>query len=891
MTAIPETNLFPYRPLVFYYITSHNPEELTYEAFYQDLADMKEKGYGGVIPFNRPPEGFSREMYFTEAWFDMIGNCLRAARDLQLRVWMNDDFDAPPGDIGGRLQKIAPHLKPLHLVLNGDTVEVKEATWGFPAFEDPESAQLFQKYVYEEYKRRFGEYFGSTIVGIFSDADSRRVNSDVYTPGSPMKDYFPWSTNFSRTFREKYGYGIEPYLPAILRRETLDQARDYWEHSGNLYMGWFESNYQWCKKNGLQYTFHTSDSAPMRIQTSYFNSAFAEGRAIDAGTHCDWPGTDHECLDLNGGRLFLRDRFHMSACIFGGDDSMRRAENFYDVFADLRAKQAQSCAYTYDKKGVMCEMYAAANWDASYKDLRNIASWQMMQGVNFIVYQAYHYKLRGETKFFAPLSFGRHSHTDFDMKAFNDAITENAYLCSQGRLKADFALLDPTDEIWRGSGDSWVYMELAKTLNRFPQGYVLADMKAVRRKAHELRAVVNPGLNLSDEIREEIKLLGLELWEAEEITTPAEAEKRLPTGIVWQGEGNLMFMRRRLDGGGEVVVAANIESDDTLAGTLTIAGQDYEIELTSGEMAFFGGECTRYRSPAKDEKKVFLSECAPVSFEKRNVIPLFRWEDEDGRGFSLMAQSRRKSFIYSAGWIDPPFEAINAQGSDHPLFPFTAEADMAGLELLISKKFSEKHLSSVSLDGKALIPTEETFVLDDPYFIYRFDADKGAHVLSLALTSPVDTQDALYLMGDFDVHMTASGETLYYCSVYSIQQYLPEKMTFALAPRSTSLRTGLSWAEQGQPFYSGTADYRFEVTLDEDMQEAALVLPGCRDAAKVWVDGEYAGVSVLPPYRIPLSLAKGGHTLTVRVGNTLGNMLEGYKAPSGLTGRPCLTKQ
>ena len=434
-------------------------------------------------------------------------------------------------------------------------------------------------------------------------------------------------------------------------------------------------------------------------------------------------------------------------------------------------------------------------------------------------------------------------------------------------------------------------MELAKTLNRFPQGYVLADMKAIRRKADELKAVVNPGLNLSDEIRAEIASLGLQLWEAEEITTPAEAEKRLPTGVIWWGEGNVMFMRRALEGGSEVVIAANIESDDTLTGTLTVAGQDCEIELTSGEMAFFGGECTRFRRPAKDEKKVFLHETAPVSFEKKNVIPLFRWENEEGRGFSLMAPGRRKSFIYAAGWIEPPFEALNAPVSDKPLFPFTLEADMKGLELLISKKFKERHLGRVRLDGRELTLAEDAFVLDDPYFVYRFDAEEGAHALSLELTSPVDTQDALYLAGDFDVKLTASGETLYYCSVYSIQQYLPEKMTFTLAPRRASLETGLSWAEQGQPFYSGAAEYRFDIALDGDMKDAELVLPGCRDAAMAWADGKYLGSAVLPPYRIPVSLGKGTHSLVVRAGNTLGNMLEGYRAPSGLTGKPYLTKK
>ena len=36
------------RPIPFYFITTHDPDELTYEKFYEDLSDMKKKGYGGI---------------------------------------------------------------------------------------------------------------------------------------------------------------------------------------------------------------------------------------------------------------------------------------------------------------------------------------------------------------------------------------------------------------------------------------------------------------------------------------------------------------------------------------------------------------------------------------------------------------------------------------------------------------------------------------------------------------------------------------------------------------------------------------------------------------------------------------------------------------------------
>jgi len=884
-THIPEQELFPYRPIPFYFITSHDPAELTYERFYADLSRMKAQGYGGIIPFNRPGTGFSKELYFSELWFETIGNILRACRQLGLRVWLNDDWRAPPGTIGGRLQEIAPHLTPKRLFLEDGQVVVRDVKWGFPAFEEPESAQLFQQYTYEEYRRRFGEYFGNTIVGIFSDADSRRVNSEVLSPGSPMKDYFPWSTHFSESFKEAYGYAIEPYLPSILRREPSPQSRDYWEHSGRLYMGWFASNYQWCRRNGLEYTFHTSDSAPFRIQASYFNSAFAEGKAIDAGRCCDYPGTDHERLDLNGGRMFLRERRKDPLFIYGGDDSHRRPGNFFDVYADLRAKQNQSCAFLNDKKGVMCEMFAASGWHVTYQDLRNIAAWQLMQGVSFIVPHAYHIKLHKESKYFAPPSFGAHSYLNFGIRQLNDFLARSAWLCSRGRLAVDLALLDPTDSIWAGTGDSMVELELAKRLNRVPQGYIISDMKGLRQKADQLKAVINPGLHLTRQEREEITSLGLELLEAEELDNLSVLERRFPTGIRWEGTGELIFMRRQLEDGDTLVIVGNIECEDTLTGTLHIGQKRYTIELASGELAFFGGGLDTYRAPSLPGERLILADQTAITVEKPNIIPLLRWEDQNGVPSALPKPALRESYLVTAGFIPRPVETVNEPTPANPLFPFTAGQTITGLELLIPPDFVSSYVGGVYLDGKELQPAGTAPVFDDPYLVYPFDVTEGRHAIELKLTANVESLERLYLRGDFGAHIGIQPGQLRQFSTY-----LPEKAEITLTQPPVQLRTNCSWTEQGYPFYSGSVRYEFEPEIPENFTRADLVLPGVGDGVKVYWDGELLGTGIFTPYRFPLCTTVGKHRLELEVCNTFGNMLNGFCQRSGLLETPYLER-
>ena len=260
-------------------------------------------------------------------------------------------------------------------------------------------------------KKRLGNYFGDPIAGFFSDSDNRRVNALVlFDENSPMRDYFPWSSDFAESFRAAYGVRHPALDAAVLRREDVPQAVDYWEHAGRLMQGWFAAHHAWLRENGLQYTGHTSDSSPYLVQETQRSSCFTEGRFSDLERHFDYPGTDQEMYSLDSAKPTTRENFYTPHVIWGEREYMPKMTNFYDVSIDLRARQAASTAFQYGKKGVMCEMFAATNYGVSPAVLRQIAAYQLMQGVTFIVPHAYHHLFTGETKYFAPPDFFRRGH-------------------------------------------------------------------------------------------------------------------------------------------------------------------------------------------------------------------------------------------------------------------------------------------------------------------------------------------------------------------------------------------------------------------------------------------------------------------------------------------------
>jgi hypothetical protein len=104
------------------------------------------------------------------------------------------------------------------------------------------------------------------------------------------------------------------------------------------------------------------------------------------------------------------------------------------------------------------------------------------------------------------------------------------------------------------------------------------------------------------------------------------------------------------------------------------------------------------------------------------------------------------------------------------------------------------------------------------------------------------------------------------------------------APKDV-IQTG-SWTQQGYPFFSGAGDYTQIVTVDEAYLGKVLKLKvECgKDVAEVWVNGQKAGVRLWNPYEFNLTpfLHAGENTVTVKVTNTLINVLEAVEQASGV---------
>lgn len=822
-------NFDKYRPIPFYFINTVAREALSYSEAFASMQWVKEHGFGGIVVFNKPPTGFSAEEYLEDFWFEVTENFVIAGQELDMQVWLNDGFNFPPGDAAGRIAQSDPSLKQRILYRNKQgEIFVKELDWGFPAFEEPESSRLFIALVYEEYKKRLGKYFGNGITGFFSDADNRRQGPFVLDRLNGQK-YFPWSRNFAALFQAKFNYDIMPHLETVVSETGGQICCDYWQFAGELYHSWFNNNYLWCKANNLKYTFHTSDTGPFNRQACIRSSIYTEGKFLDLARCCDYPGTDHELLALDGGTHF-DNRYFIPAVSYGGTRERLINRDFYNTKYDLRAKYAASAAFMYDKKRVMSEAFAATNWGVNFNELRKIATWQIMQGINFFVPHALHHRFAGEVKFFAPPEFS-YSTLKHGIKELNDFLAKYSAVSSQSEYIPQIAVLDTTSQIWQQASDGSRLFAVCDKLNRLPYNYHIVDREYIAANPDKFKVIIDSEKDF-------------------DLTTLTQI---FGNDLTFSAQVPLHYRRCRLPDGTPFLMVANVWNEETVSGTLTWGNRQIALELCSGEIAIIGGEFEEFRSPKTGYDILELPSQMEVRFEQPNLIPLWIWKNSSGVTATI-DKSAEKLF----------FEWENSE-------------NIPDLKLRVPTFLNGK----MFCDDKELTDGKRIKFFADEYieFDLKTSSGTGKHILSL--TGGSRTQEiyynSIYLTGDFNLKLELHNEfNRLYFEIYSLKIFVPEKASFQLSRRSSQLDINKSWGEQGQIFYSGGVKYITGIEISD--RNHILNLPDTAGICQVVIDGQLFARSIWPPYSFDLKHLMGKHQLEITIYNTFGNMFEGYQA-------------
>lgn len=421
-----------YRPIPFWsWNDKLEKEELEYQ-----IEQMKNVRVGGYFMHAR--SGLKTE-YLSEEWFDCIKTGIEAAKKTGLDAWAYDEEGWPSGFAGGIVPAMSEdyHAKFISLEKHTsmDTVDMnamvacflfEEAAGCYEPLEadtvytcqegevilavrrnanpfyidtlNKRAVDAFLECTHQEYYNRFGDDFGKYMKGFFTDEP--RLTCDNFLD-------LAWSDNLPAAFSQTYGYDIRERLPELYYEiNEYEKVRyDFWTLVNYLFVQNYMKNiYDWCDAHNCEATGH------IMMEESIFSQMTSTAGVMPFYEYLHKPGIDW----------------------------LRRP-----ISSPVIAKQVGSAACQLGKKQVLTESFALSGWDVSFEELKWIAEWQFVNGVNQICQHLQSYTIKGVRKRDYPPSLFTQQTWWEEYGKFNDYLGRLGVVLSSGNQTADVLLLHP----------------------------------------------------------------------------------------------------------------------------------------------------------------------------------------------------------------------------------------------------------------------------------------------------------------------------------------------------------------------------------------------------------------------------------------------------------------
>ena len=402
-------------------------DELDPARLEEQIDQMHGAGIGGFFMHAR---GGLTTPYMGEKWMDCIRVCMDKAKALNMQAWAYDENGWPSGFADGAVPSAGEQYQQKYLVLEqigeGERDSSRDLAYFSMPGDDPrnlvyldasELSAYCVKYevnryyidalnrdaitefiiqTHEKYRSEFKEQFGGELAGFFTDEPQYGNNWLI-----------PWSPVLEANFKEAYGRDIRGGLAALFfETEGCAEFRHaYYTLTHSLFVnGFIRQLYEWCEANGCKLTGH------MMGEDLLLTQLFSTGGVMDCYPYFHIPG-----IDWLGRKI----------------DS------------PMIPKQLGSAAAQLGKTQTLTESFALCGWDVSFDELKWIAGWQFVNGVNLVCQHLEGYSLRGARKRDYPASLFVHQPWWPRYGVLNEYLTKTGAALSMGTDAADVLILHP----------------------------------------------------------------------------------------------------------------------------------------------------------------------------------------------------------------------------------------------------------------------------------------------------------------------------------------------------------------------------------------------------------------------------------------------------------------
>ena len=938
-------------------------DQVTEEQIDQQLDDFKAGGMGGVFIHPRPGLITS---YLSEDWFSLCNYTVKKGKELGLDIWLYDENSYPSGFAGGhvpaempesynkgaglkleKVNKLPKNANSFFLVLKQQDSKFIDITEKLDIEKDKKGDYyLYKKQFYKSkawhggfsyvdllhegvtekfieltmkgYEKAFGNEFGKTVPGIFTDE-----------PNIVSPDGLRWTPSLFNDFKKRWGYDLKVNLPS-LDFEVGDWKKirhNYYTTLLELFIErWSKPWHNYTEKNNLDWTGH------------YWEHG--------------WPNPTH------GADNMAMYAWHQMPAI---DILMNEYSEYVNAqFGNVRSvKELSSVANQMGKSRTLSETYGAAGWDLRFEDMKRIGDWQYVLGVNFLNQHLSFMTIEGARKRDHPQSFSYHEPWWKNYKVQTDYFARLSLVLSSGKQINNILVLEPTSTAWmyfsglttnnKFSAIGPVFQNFVTNLGQDQIEFDLASENIVKdigkiedekfvvgERSYDL-IIIPPTLENLDKstfalIKTYLKNGGKVIsfngipsyvdgtsngklkaivekyskqWiKANSIVDLQVYNLQVGNNIQFQQAEKIkgkLFHHRRDFKDGQILFLVNTSLDTWSEGRFTIQGKSVkELVLSDGtiipypsitkgnslEMDFDlppSGSLMLLisNSPSKEKKthiagksKIMKSNTdLKIETTDLNVLTL------DYCNLDLDGKVEKDIYIFNA--TDKIFKHYGFEGNPwaegvqyktsivdrnnfsdkygfNVIYPFTIDNKLEVKKLQVVIEHPE--LWQLLINGEKVSPEPSKYWLDRKFGVYNI----GQHIIKgdnqITLVAPVMTVysevESIYLRGNFGLEPQKKGWKL-------------------VSPKPLQLG---SWKGQGYPFYSDKVTYSKTYTIaskNENNHYVVKLLDWNGSVAEVKVNNKSVGVIYSPPYELDIKdyLTQGNNDISVIVSGTLKNLL------------------
>ena len=379
-----------YTPFPFWFLN----DDLKDEEICRQLQDFAAHGVYGVVL--HPRIGLPKEMeYLSESFFHAMETAVREAARLEMQVILYDEGMYPSGSACGQVVEANPSFASRGIDLvpaeePGDTVLARTAEGvlvsrfsrgtirGIHFGQDdgepdappstdllnPDAVDLFIHLTHDAYYQRLKPWFGTTIIGFFTDEPSI-LGRNARTP-------FAWTPGLEQEFTA--AGGVLEELTALFRGEENASTRLYetmiLEKEGSVY---YRRLSEWCAGHGIALVGHPHRSDDIEVEKWF--------QIPGQDLALRWVGPQHNATE-------------------GIDSTMGHCSSDAALLMGCR-RNANECFGACNRDG--------NPWQLSGGDIKWYLDWLAVRGVNLFIPHAFYYSIEGPRKGERPPDVGPHS--------------------------------------------------------------------------------------------------------------------------------------------------------------------------------------------------------------------------------------------------------------------------------------------------------------------------------------------------------------------------------------------------------------------------------------------------------------------------------------------------